>query len=127
MTPFSSYATYVRGLEDLEGPIHGWLTLGEDGLRFESFEKKSALAALLPEDRRPRSEHVEIVIPRAELGRITDLDGSLSPKRRRLLGRILSWLNVEPNGMQIEWQGRTLVFDCERPVEAALSGPADCG
>ena len=121
MSLFRSYATYVRGLDDLEGPIPGLLTLTEDALRFESFEKKSPLAALLPESWRPKHQPVDLTIPRAEILRVTDLTGEERPGPRGSMARLLSWLNVEPNGVRVEWGERTLIFDCERSIEPLLS------
>jgi hypothetical protein len=115
---FQTYATYIRGL-DWEGPIPGLLTLADDALRFESFEKKSPLAALLPEGWRPKQAPVEVSIPRSEIRRITDLDGRTSEKRG--LARVMTWLNLEPNGVRVEWGERVVIFDCERPIDALLN------
>ena len=114
---FQTYATYIRGL-DWQGPIPGLLTLTQDALRFESFEKKSPLAALLPESWRPKPAPVQVTIPRAEIARITDLEGMTAPKRG--FARLWTWLNLEPNGVRVEWGERVLVFDCERPIDALL-------
>jgi hypothetical protein len=120
VTEFSTYATYIRGL-DLEGPIHGLLTLSDDALRFQTFERKGALELLLPEPWRPKREAVDIVMPRAEIARITDLDGFAEPRDESLFRRLLTWLNVEPNGIYVQWGTRTIVFDCERPIDALLT------
>jgi len=109
MRKFQSYATYVRGL-DREGPIPGLLTLDEEALKFESFEKSFW---------RWKTEAVTVVIPRAEIARITDLDGR-SGRKLTAIARILLWLNVEPNGVTVEWGDRRIVFDCERPIDGLL-------
>ena len=117
----SSYATYIRGLPDLEGPIHGLLTVSREELRFETFDRKSPLEALLPEAWRSKKKPVSLIIPRAEIARITDLDGNTTPKRRSALARILLWLNVEPAGVVVEWGEQRIVFDCDRSLEQLLS------
>jgi len=108
---FQTYATYIRGLPDLVGPIHGLLTMDDEALRFETFERKFW---------RWKKKQVELVIPRAELGRITDLDREAQPRQRTWIARILLWLNIEPNGIYVDWGDRTLVFDCERPIDPLL-------
>ena len=120
MTAFSTYATYIRGLPDLEGPIHGLLTMSEEALRFETFDRKRPLEALLPEPWRSKEKPVEVIIPRAEIARVTDLDGRISPKPRPRLARLLSWLNLEPNGICVEWGEKRVVFDCERRIDSLL-------
>jgi hypothetical protein len=60
-------------------------------------------------------------MPRAEISRITDLEGSTAPRRRGALARLSRWLNVEPNGIYVDWGERTLVFDCERPIDLLLA------
>ena len=112
MRKFQSYATYVRGMPCLMGPIHGLLAIDEESLRFETFERSFWKWKL---------KQVELVIPRAEIRRITDLDGNVETRKLSAIARILLWLNVEPNGVCVDWGDRRIVFDCERPIDGLLT------
>jgi hypothetical protein len=115
---FSTYATYVRGL-DVEGPIPGLLTVDAEVLRFETFDRKAGLEMLLPEAWRPQRKAIELVIPCEEIARITDLDGRKQTKKT-WLARVMRWMNLEPNGIRVEWGEKVIVFDCERGIDALL-------
>jgi hypothetical protein len=60
-----------------------------------------------------------VTIPRAEIARITDLDGGTTGKRG--IARLWTWLNLEPNGVRVEWGERVVIFDCERPIDRLLT------